>query len=119
MVKRMVACRNWDQDPIVWSNDRFFLFLKKHNFEAEAKNLNGLGIHGALLVLSKSFTIERLFDKMKLNNSKQFVRARNNLYKKLNDLLSGPRYSHLVTATLVIQYCWIQWRIFLCRKKII
>ena len=73
-------------------------------FQKEANNLTGLGVHGPLLVLYKSFTIERLFEMMKLRNSKESQPARSNLQKNLEALLSGPRFQLIITFKSVKSY---------------
>lgn len=52
---RRAKCEQLDRDPIVWTSQRVMKWIRDIDLKEFADNLQGKGIHGAVLVLDPSF----------------------------------------------------------------
>ncbi|XP_076306646.1 kazrin-like isoform X3 [Tachypleus tridentatus] len=91
LTQRRSRCEHMDLDPLVWTNQRFIKWVKSIDLEEYAENLQGSGVHGALVVLETSFTADTMAMALGIPTSKNIIRR--HLTTELDSLIQPSRMS--------------------------
>ncbi|XP_076365473.1 kazrin-like isoform X1 [Tachypleus tridentatus] len=91
LAQRRSRCEHMDLDPLVWTNERFIKWAKSIDLEEYAENLQGSGVHGALVVLEPSFTADTMATALGIPASKNIIRR--HLTTELDNLIQPARMS--------------------------
>ncbi|XP_022244436.1 kazrin-like isoform X2 [Limulus polyphemus] len=91
LTQRRSRCEHMDLDPLVWTNERFIKWVKSIDLEEYAENLQGSGVHGALVVLEPSFTADTMATALGIPGSKNIIRR--HLTTELDNLIQPARMS--------------------------
>ncbi|XP_044007142.1 kazrin-A isoform X3 [Aphidius gifuensis] len=81
-----------DEDPLVWTNQRFIRWARNIDLTEYADNLKDSGVHGALVVLEPSFTGDTMATALGIPPAKHMIRR--HLTAELEALVL-PARSHL------------------------
>ncbi|KAK0076862.1 hypothetical protein PV325_004756 [Microctonus aethiopoides] len=88
---RRHQCEQIDEDPLVWTNQRFIRWAKNIDLAEYADNLKDSGVHGALVVLEPSFTGDTMATALGIPPAKHMIRR--HLTAELEALVLPARYS--------------------------
>ncbi|XP_022246500.1 kazrin-like isoform X2 [Limulus polyphemus] len=91
LTQRRSRCEHMDLDPLAWTNQRFIKWVKSIDLEEYAENLQGSGVHGALVVLEPSFTADTMAMALGIPTSKNIIRR--HLTTELDSLIQPARMS--------------------------
>ncbi|CAG07016.1 unnamed protein product, partial [Tetraodon nigroviridis] len=81
---RRAKCEHQDWDPIVWTSHRVIKWIKDIDLKEFADNLQGEGIHGALMALDPSFDTEALAKALRIPGHKHMLHQ--HLYEEMSSL---------------------------------
>ncbi|XP_008553115.1 kazrin isoform X6 [Microplitis demolitor] len=71
---RRHQCEQVDEDPLVWTNQRFIRWARNIDLAEYADNLKDSGVHGALVVLEPSFTGDTMATALGIPPAKHMIR---------------------------------------------
>ncbi|XP_034949345.1 liprin-alpha-1 isoform X2 [Chelonus insularis] len=71
---RRHQCDQVDEDPLVWTNQRFIRWARNIDLTEYADNLKDSGVHGALVVLEPSFTGDTMATALGIPPAKHMIR---------------------------------------------
>ncbi|XP_068171118.1 kazrin, periplakin interacting protein b isoform X4 [Antennarius striatus] len=81
---RRAKCENQDQDAIVWTCHRVMKWIRDIDLKEFADNLQGKGIHGAVMVLDPSFDTDAMAKALGIPSSKHMLHR--HLYEEMKSL---------------------------------
>ncbi|KAG8007706.1 Kazrin [Nibea albiflora] len=81
---RRTKCEHQDQDPIVWTCHRVMKWIRDIDLKEFADNLQGKGIHGALMALDPSFNTDAMAKALGIPSSKHMLHR--HLYEEMKSL---------------------------------
>lgn len=81
---RRAKCEQVDRDPIVWTCQRIMKWITDIDLKEFADNLQGKGIHGAVLILDLSFDTDAMFRALCIPNNKPMLHR--HLYEEMRAL---------------------------------
>ncbi|KAM4741326.1 kazrin, periplakin interacting protein b isoform 3-T3 [Anableps anableps] len=84
---RRLKCEHENRDPLVWTCHRVMKWIKDIDLKEFAENLQGKGIHGAVIALDQSFDTEALANALGIPSNKHMLHR--HLYEEMK-LLSAP-----------------------------
>ncbi|RXG54482.1 Kazrin [Armadillidium vulgare] len=74
LAEKRHQCENFNCDPVVWTNYRWVKWAQSIDLIEYAANLKDSGIHGALVVLEHSFSVETMATALGIQSSKSIIR---------------------------------------------
>ncbi|KAL2103202.1 hypothetical protein ACEWY4_000070 [Coilia grayii] len=86
---RRVQCEHQNQDPLVWTCPRVIKWIRDIDLKEYSDNLVNSGIHGAVMVLDPSFSIDAMATVLGIPGNKQMVRR--HLSEEMKALLAPVR----------------------------
>ncbi|XP_042563623.1 kazrin-A isoform X2 [Clupea harengus] len=89
---RRAQCEHQNQDPLVWTCPRVMKWIRDIDLKEYADSLVNSGIHGAVMVLDPSFSVDTMATVLGIPGNKQMVRR--HLSEEMKALL-GPVRSAL------------------------
>ncbi|XP_071840907.1 kazrin-like isoform X3 [Apostichopus japonicus] len=89
LTERRAQCDDIDCDPLVWSTQRLIKWTENIDLKEYADNLEDSGVHGALLVLERSFDADAVANALGIPSSKTIIRR--HLTTELNALIRPAR----------------------------
>uniref|UniRef100_A0A3B4UP56 Kazrin, periplakin interacting protein b n=1 Tax=Seriola dumerili TaxID=41447 RepID=A0A3B4UP56_SERDU len=98
---RRAKCEHQDRDPIVWTCHRVMKWIRDIDLKEFADNIQGKGIHGALMALDPSFDTDAMAKALGIPSNKHMLHR--HLYEEMKSLASPLRLranSHSVERTL-------------------
>uniref|UniRef100_A0A8C4DM13 Kazrin, periplakin interacting protein b n=1 Tax=Dicentrarchus labrax TaxID=13489 RepID=A0A8C4DM13_DICLA len=103
---RRAKCEHQDRDPIVWTCHRVMKWIRDIDLKEFADNLQGKGIHGAVMALDPSFDTDAMAKALGIPSNKHMLHR--HLYEEMKSLavphramrLSVPLHPWLLTALL-------------------
>ncbi|XP_016526200.1 kazrin, periplakin interacting protein b isoform X2 [Poecilia formosa] len=84
---RRLKCEHENRDPLVWTCHRVMKWIKDIDLKEFAENLQGKGIHGAVMALDQSFDTEALANALGIPSNKHMLHR--HLYEEMKSL-SAP-----------------------------
>ncbi|XP_041639736.1 kazrin, periplakin interacting protein b isoform X2 [Cheilinus undulatus] len=81
---RRLNCENQDLDPIVWTCHRVMKWVRDIDLKEYADNLQGRGIHGAVLALDPSFDTDAMAKALGIPSNKHMLHR--HLYEEMKSL---------------------------------
>ncbi|KAM8867843.1 kazrin, periplakin interacting protein b isoform 2-T2 [Synchiropus picturatus] len=84
---RRTKCEHQDRDPIVWTCHRVMKWVRDIDLKEFADNLQGKGVHGALMVLEPSFDTDAMAKVLEIPGNKHMLHR--HLFEELKSL-SAP-----------------------------
>ncbi|XP_056886004.1 kazrin, periplakin interacting protein b isoform X1 [Takifugu flavidus] len=81
---RRAKCEHQNWDPLVWTSHRVIKWIKDIDLKEFADNLQGKGIHGALLALDPSFDTDALAKALGIPTNKHMLHQ--HLYEEMKSL---------------------------------
>ncbi|XP_056886005.1 kazrin, periplakin interacting protein b isoform X2 [Takifugu flavidus] len=100
---RRAKCEHQNWDPLVWTSHRVIKWIKDIDLKEFADNLQGKGIHGALLALDPSFDTDALAKALGIPTNKHMLHQ--HLYeemKSLSILHSTAQNSEVYSSTSLL-----------------
>ncbi|TNN84018.1 Kazrin [Liparis tanakae] len=82
-------CELQDRDPIVWTCHRVIKWIRNIDLKEFADNLQGEGIHGAVMALDPSFDTDAMAKALGIPSNKHMLHR--HLYEEMNSLASPLR----------------------------
>uniref|UniRef100_H2LG70 Kazrin, periplakin interacting protein b n=1 Tax=Oryzias latipes TaxID=8090 RepID=H2LG70_ORYLA len=90
---RRTKCEHQNQDPVVWTCHRVMKWIRDIDLKEFADNLQGKGVHGALIALDPSFDTDAMAKALGIPNNKHMLHR--HLYEEMKSLSVPPRCSSL------------------------
>ncbi|XP_072238048.1 kazrin, periplakin interacting protein b isoform X1 [Leuresthes tenuis] len=87
MQARRTKCEHQNRDPIVWTSHRVMKWIRDIDLKEFADNLQGKGIHGAVITLDQSFDTDAMAKALGIPSNKHMLHR--HLYEELK-ILSVP-----------------------------
>uniref|UniRef100_A0A3Q3WXK9 SAM domain-containing protein n=1 Tax=Mola mola TaxID=94237 RepID=A0A3Q3WXK9_MOLML len=84
---RRAKCEHQNRDPIVWTCHRVMKWIRDIDLKEFADNLQGKGIHGALMALDPSFDTDAMAKALGIPSNKHMLHR--HLYEEMKSL-SAP-----------------------------
>ncbi|KAE8298423.1 Kazrin [Larimichthys crocea] len=81
---RRTKCEHQDRDPIVWTCHRVMKWIRDIDLKEFADNLQGKGIHGALMALDPSFNTDAMAKALGIPSNKHMLHR--HLYEEMKSL---------------------------------
>uniref|UniRef100_A0A3B5M1D5 Kazrin, periplakin interacting protein b n=1 Tax=Xiphophorus couchianus TaxID=32473 RepID=A0A3B5M1D5_9TELE len=81
---RRLKCEHENRDPLVWTCHRVMKWIKDIDLKEFAENLQGKGIHGAVIALDQSFDTEALANALGIPSNKHMLHR--HLYEEMKSL---------------------------------
>ncbi|XP_029357202.1 kazrin, periplakin interacting protein b isoform X1 [Echeneis naucrates] len=81
---RRAKCEHQDQDPVVWTCHRVMKWIREIDLKEFADNLQGKGIHGALMSLDPSFDTDAMAKALGIPSNKHMLHR--HLYEEMKTL---------------------------------
>uniref|UniRef100_A0A3B3XNE4 SAM domain-containing protein n=1 Tax=Poecilia mexicana TaxID=48701 RepID=A0A3B3XNE4_9TELE len=85
---RRLKCEHENRDPLVWTCHRVMKWIKDIDLKEFAENLQGKGIHGAVMALDQSFDTEALANALGIPSNKHMLHR--HLYEEMKSLSAPP-----------------------------
>uniref|UniRef100_A0A3Q4HYS5 Kazrin, periplakin interacting protein b n=1 Tax=Neolamprologus brichardi TaxID=32507 RepID=A0A3Q4HYS5_NEOBR len=98
---RRTKCEHQNWDPIVWTCHRVMKWIRDIDLKEFADNLQGKGIHGAVMALDQSFDTDAMAKALGIPSNKHMLHR--HLYEEMKSLASPLRLranSHSVERSL-------------------
>ncbi|CAG5979947.1 unnamed protein product [Menidia menidia] len=100
---RRTKCEHQNQDPIVWTSHRVMKWIRDIDLKEFADNLQGKGIHGAVIALDQSFDTDAMAKALGIPSNKHMLHR--HLYEEMK-LLAVPashaeREAEIITSSPV------------------
>uniref|UniRef100_A0A3P9CAQ9 Kazrin, periplakin interacting protein b n=1 Tax=Maylandia zebra TaxID=106582 RepID=A0A3P9CAQ9_9CICH len=98
---RRTKCEHQNRDPIVWTCHRVMKWIRDIDLKEFADNLQGKGIHGAVMALDQSFDTDAMAKALGIPSNKHMLHR--HLYEEMKSLASPLRLranSHSVERSL-------------------
>uniref|UniRef100_A0A3B4GPV0 Kazrin-like n=1 Tax=Pundamilia nyererei TaxID=303518 RepID=A0A3B4GPV0_9CICH len=98
---RRTKCEHQNRDPIVWTCHRVMKWIRDIDLKEFADNLQGKGIHGAVMALDQSFDTDAMAKALGIPSNKRMLHR--HLYEEMKSLASPLRLranSHSVERSL-------------------
>ncbi|TKS71275.1 Kazrin [Collichthys lucidus] len=81
---RRTKCEHQDRDPIVWTCHRVMKWIRDIDLKEFADNLQGKGVHGALMALDPSFNTDAMAKALGIPSNKHMLHR--HLYEEMKSL---------------------------------
>ncbi|XP_047203338.1 kazrin, periplakin interacting protein b isoform X4 [Girardinichthys multiradiatus] len=81
---RRLKCEHENRDPLVWTCHRVMKWIKDIDLKEFAENLQGKGIHGAVMTMDQSFDTEALAKALGIPSNKHMLHR--HLYEEMKSL---------------------------------
>ncbi|XP_060899065.1 kazrin, periplakin interacting protein b isoform X3 [Labrus mixtus] len=81
---RRLKCENQDRDPIVWTCHRVMRWIRDIDLKEFAENLQGRGIHGAVMALDPSFDTDAMAKALGIPSNKHMLHR--HLFEEMKSL---------------------------------
>uniref|UniRef100_A0A8C7WT37 SAM domain-containing protein n=1 Tax=Oryzias sinensis TaxID=183150 RepID=A0A8C7WT37_9TELE len=94
-------CCHQNRDPVVWTCHRVMKWIRDIDLKEFADNLQGKGVHGAVIALDPSFDTDALAKALGIPNNKHMLHR--HLYEEMKSLSVPPRCAK-ITNVLFIKY---------------
>uniref|UniRef100_A0A3P9JIH8 Kazrin, periplakin interacting protein b n=1 Tax=Oryzias latipes TaxID=8090 RepID=A0A3P9JIH8_ORYLA len=88
---RRTKCEHQNQDPVVWTCHRVMKWIRDIDFKEFADNLQGKGVHGAVIALDPSFDTDAMAKALGIPNNKHMLHR--HLYEEMKSLSVPPSIS--------------------------
>uniref|UniRef100_A0A3Q3ILY0 SAM domain-containing protein n=1 Tax=Monopterus albus TaxID=43700 RepID=A0A3Q3ILY0_MONAL len=92
---RRTKCEHQDRDPIVWTCHRVMKWIRDIDLKEFADNLQGKGIHGAVMALDPSFDTDAMAKALGISSNKHMLHR--HLYEEMKLLSQHHIYFHAFT----------------------
>ncbi|XP_034550691.1 kazrin-A-like [Notolabrus celidotus] len=89
---RRLKCENQDRDPIVWTCHRVMKWIRDIDLKEFAENLEGRGIHGAVLALDPAFDTDAMAKALGIPSNKHMLHR--HLYEEMKSLAVSNSGEH-------------------------
>ncbi|KAM8916374.1 kazrin, periplakin interacting protein b isoform 2-T2 [Spinachia spinachia] len=104
---RRTKCEHQDQDPIVWTCHRVTKWIRDIDLKEFEDNLQGKGIHGAVMVLDPSFDTDTLAKALGIPSNKHMLHR--HLYEEMKSLAvahsRAEQGSDIICSTSPVSVC--------------
>uniref|UniRef100_A0A3P9I668 Kazrin, periplakin interacting protein b n=1 Tax=Oryzias latipes TaxID=8090 RepID=A0A3P9I668_ORYLA len=95
---RRTKCEHQNQDPVVWTCHRVMKWIRDIDFKEFADNLQGKGVHGAVIALDPSFDTDAMAKALGIPNNKHMLHR--HLYEEMKSLSVPPSDEEQDTKTV-------------------
>uniref|UniRef100_A0A3P9LFH1 SAM domain-containing protein n=1 Tax=Oryzias latipes TaxID=8090 RepID=A0A3P9LFH1_ORYLA len=85
---RRTKCEHQNQDPVVWTCHRVMKWIRDIDLKEFADNLQGKGVHGAVIALDPSFDTDAMAKALGIPNNKHMLHR--HLYEEMKSLSVPP-----------------------------